>query len=316
MDFQGQHTAIKNLPEPALEEIKAAFLKIQDEICLSLEEMDGKATFQEDNWERQGGGGGKTRVIEKGKVFEKGGVNFSHVYGILPENIHRSLALDKDQPGKFDATGVSLVIHPESPRVPIVHANIRYFQLEDGTYWFGGGIDLTPIYVVEEDAVHFHTVLNDVCSRFDTSYYSRFKSWCDTYFFIRHRQEMRGIGGIFFDHLNGENKRELFEFVKAVGEAFLPAYLPIVARRKLESYETHHKQFQSIRRSRYVEFNLVYDRGTKFGLETDGRTDSILMSMPPLAEWPYQYKPEPGSEEEKTMRLLQAREWVGEGEET
>lgn len=296
-----------------LNHIVETFTRIQHDICQGLEALDGKSTFQEDAWERSGGGGGKTRVIEAGNVFEKGGVNFSHVHGPMPEVITQKLQLPAG--AHFHATGVSIVIHPQSPKVPIIHANIRYFQMEDGTYWFGGGIDLTPIYIVPEDARMFHQTLKDTCDRFSPDYYPEFKLWCDRYFYIKHRKETRGIGGIFFDHLKGnttDEKNHLFDFVAAVGDTFIPAYAPIVKKHREESYTDQEKHFQLFRRSRYVEFNLVYDKGTKFGLDTDGRIDSILMSMPPYAHWPYQYTPEEGSAEAQTLALLQAHDWINE----
>jgi len=296
-----------------LETIKRTFEEIQDEICEGLANIDGKATFEEDQWIRRGGGGGKSRVIADGAVFEKGGVNFSHVFGIMPDVITHKLGLPEGV--QFDATGVSIVIHPESPKIPIIHANIRYFEVEDGRYWFGGGIDLTPIYVVPEDAISFHQVLKDTCDQFDPGYYLKFKQWCDEYFYIKHRKETRGIGGIFFDHMKATNQKDkdrLFDFVVAVGKSFLPSYLPIVSKYKDVAYNDAEKDFQLFRRSRYVEFNLVYDKGTKFGLDTDGRTESILMSMPPMAAWPYKYEPLPGSEEAQTLSLLHPRDWINE----
>ena len=298
-------------PLPQLDSIVSTFQRIQSDICEGLEAADGKAIFQSDPWERPGGGGGHSRVIQNGAVLEKGGVNFSHVHGELPEVISQKLKLPKGV--HFHATGVSIVLHPVSPHIPIVHMNIRYFEMGNGKYWFGGGIDLTPIYVVEEDAVHFHQTLKHTCDQFDPNYYPKYKKWCDEYFYIRHRKETRGVGGIFFDHLHAEDeigKAQCFEFVTAVGETFLPAYLPILEKYKGHSYSDQEKQFQLFRRSRYVEFNLVYDRGTKFGLDTDGRIESILMSMPPLAAWGYNYQPEPGSREAETLSLLQARDWI------
>ncbi len=297
--------------ETGLQEIVSFFEGLQDNICNGLEAVDGKAKFQEDRWERPGGGGGRSRVILNGNVFEKGGVNFSHVHGDMPEKIAAKLGLPVGV--QFHATGVSIVIHPGSPKVPIIHMNVRYFETSDGTHWFGGGIDLTPIYVLEEDATYFHQALKDVCDRFDPGYYPEYKAWCDRYFYLRHRRESRGIGGIFFDHLKAqtnEQKTDHFEFVKAVGNAFVPTYEEIVARHRNERYNTKEEDFQLLRRSRYVEFNLVYDRGTKFGLDTDGRTESILMSMPPLAGWVYNYQPEPNSKEAETLALLQPRDWL------
>ena len=294
-----------------LENILTTFQRIQDDICGGLEALDGKAQFEEERWERPGGGGGKTRVIQNGAVFEKGGVNFSHVHGSMPDVISQKLGLP--QGAHFHATGVSLVIHPENPHVPIVHMNIRYFQMEDGTFWFGGGIDLTPIYVIPKDAEWFHHTLKQTCDQHDSGYYPRFKQWCDEYFYIKHRKEMRGIGGIFFDHMKeGEEKSkdDIFTFVVGVGDTFLPAYQPIVLGHMSKAYTEEEKAFQLFRRSRYVEFNLVYDKGTKFGLDTDGRIESILMSMPPVASWTYQFRPEPGSKEEETLAMLQPRDWL------
>lgn len=291
--------------------IVAAFKALQEEICTGLEGADGKAVFEEDFWYRPGGGGGRTRVIRNGNVFEKGGVNFSHVNGLLPDKIARKLKLPLGI--DFDATGVSIVLHPGSPKVPIIHMNVRYFQMDNGVWWFGGGIDLTPIYIVQEDAIAFHRTLKSTCDRFDAGHYPRFKVWCDEYFYIPHRKETRGVGGIFFDHLKGKNPEErkhLFDFVLAVGKTFLPAYLPIVERYKQQPFTEKEKAFQMLRRSRYVEFNLVYDKGTKFGLDTDGRIESILMSMPPETGWVYNYQPEPGSPEETTLHLLQPQDWL------
>lgn len=297
--------------QASLDTIVGFFKQLQDDICAGLEAADGKATFEEDLWNRPGGGGGRSRVIRGGNVFEKGGVNFSHVHGAMPAKISQKLGI----PGEVDfhATGVSLVIHPESPKVPIVHMNVRYFETSDGTHWFGGGIDLTPIYVVEEDAVFFHQQLKNACDLHDPTYYSKFKPWCDEYFTLKHRNETRGIGGIFFDHLkanNEEQKSANFEFVRAVGNTFVPAYVEIVNRHKGEAYTPENKDFQLMRRSRYVEFNLVWDRGTKFGLDTNGRTESILMSMPPMAAWEYNYQPQPGSPEEVTMKQLKPQDWL------
>lgn len=300
-----------NAPSPSLDQIVQFFQQLQDEICQGLEAADGSGTFQEDPWERPGGGGGRSRLMQHGRVIEKGGVNFSHVHGSMPEVITQKLKLPEG--AHFDATGVSIVIHPHSPRVPIIHMNVRYFQMEDGTHWFGGGIDLTPIYLVPEDARFFHRLLQDTCDHFDATYYSRFKDWCDKYFFIRHRNETRGVGGIFFDHLKASSsaqKEHHFEFVKAVGQAFLQVYVPLIHKHADEPYGEREKQFQLIRRSRYVEFNLVYDKGTKFGLDTGGRIESILMSMPPLASWVYSYQPEPGSPEAFTLENLKPRDWL------
>ncbi|MEO0474077.1 MAG: oxygen-dependent coproporphyrinogen oxidase [Bacteroidota bacterium] len=295
---------------PSLPEIVAHFRQLQDKICAELEAEDGQARFVEDPWQRTEGGGGRSRLMQEGNVFEKGGVNFSHVFGKMPDVITQKLQLP--QGVHFDATGVSIVIHPRSPHVPIIHMNVRYFQMEDGTHWFGGGIDLTPIYVVREDAIFFHQQMKAACDGHDLSHYPRFKKWCDEYFYLKHRQETRGIGGIFFDHLKPSeqhSKADNFAFVQSVGERFAPTYRDIVQRHKHKSWTEAETRFQLLRRSRYVEFNLVYDRGTKFGLDTNGRTESILMSMPPLAGWTYQYQPAAGSREEETLSLLKAQDW-------
>ena len=296
---------------PTLPEIISFLEILQDEICNSLENQDQKEKFKEDKWDRPEGGGGKTRVIAYGNVIEKGGVNFSHVWGKLPEKTALGLGIT---PGmEFHATGLSLVIHPLSPKIPITHMNIRYFETGDGKYWFGGGIDLTPIYVDEENAKDFHQVLKSTCDGFNPEYYPRFKAECDRYFWLPHRGEMRGIGGIFFDYLSAETdteKENLYSFWREIGNSFIPAYLPIVTGKKNLTWSESEKRFQLIRRSRYAEFNLVYDRGTKFGLETGGRTESILMSLPPQASWEYNYKADSGSAEEKTISLLQPIDWV------
>ncbi|MEA5425412.1 oxygen-dependent coproporphyrinogen oxidase [Arcicella lustrica] len=287
------------------ESISEYFKELQNQICAALENADGKATFHEDNWQREGGGGGRSRVIQNGNVIEKGGVMFSAVWGDLHEKMLASMGLTEKV--DFFATGVSIVLHPNSPKVPIIHMNVRYFEMSNGTYWFGGGIDLTPHYVVEEDAVWFHQYLKSVCDQHDESYYPKFRNWADDYFFNTHRNETRGIGGIFFDYQKpneSRNKQDLFAFVKAIGESFAPIYTHFMQKNKDLPFTENEKTFQMLRRGRYVEFNLVHDRGTKFGLETNGRTESILMSMPPMAQWVYDYKAEKGSEEEKTLSLL------------
>jgi len=283
------------------------FMKtLQDEICNGLELEDGVQKFQEDVWTHETGGGGRSRVIQHGNVFEKGGVNFSAVEGEMPEFMKERV---NPNAKTFFATGVSLVIHPENPMVPIVHMNVRYFETDTGESWFGGGIDLTPIYVSEEQTLFFHEKMKETCDQFDPTYYPKFKVWADEYFFNKHRKETRGVGGIFFDYLkpdDNKTKEDYFEFVKAVGRTFLKAYRPIVEANKDKAYTEQNKKWQLIRRGRYVEFNLVYDRGTRFGLETGGRIESILMSLPEHASWVYNYVPEPGSEEEKTQRALRA----------
>jgi len=286
------------------EQIADRFKELQDRICKVLENTDGKSKFQEDKWEREGGGGGRSRVIKNGNIIEKGGVQFSAVHGILPDKIKDKLKLSNEN---FFATGVSLIMHPENPHVPIVHMNVRYFELEDGTFWFGGGIDLTPIYIDKEEAKEFHTKLKEVCDRHHPEFYNKFKPWADDYFYLPFREETRGIGGIFFDHLNGANgmsKEELFSFVMDVGNLFAPLYCRIVTKNANKAYSEQEKDWQLHRRGRYVEFNLVLDKGTKFGLDTNGRTESILVSMPPEVKWTYQYEIKEGSKEEETIQLL------------
>ncbi|MCX6216599.1 oxygen-dependent coproporphyrinogen oxidase [Spirosoma sp.] len=287
------------------EQISAYFKDLQDRICHSLEQADGGAQFREDAWERPGGGGGRSRIITNGTVIEKGGVGFSAVHGEATEATLRTLNLTK--PAEFYATGVSIVLHPHSPLVPIIHMNVRYFEMSTGHNWFGGGIDLTPHYVVEEDAQWFHQELKTVCDRHSPTYYTTFKPWADDYFYIPHRQETRGIGGIFFDYLKPTDeysKKDIFGFVQDVGNIFAPIYTHFMNKNRHLSYGDREKSWQLLRRGRYVEFNLVWDRGTKFGLETNGRTESILMSMPPQANWIYDFKVEPNSAEEKTQALL------------
>lgn len=281
------------------------FEGLQNEICSALAAADGASGFEEDKWERPGGGGGKSRIIKDGNVIEKGGVNFSAVYGITPENILKALGLEQ---ADFFATGVSIVIHPHSPMVPIIHMNVRYFEMSNGTYWFGGGIDLTPHYIDKDDARYFHQQLKTVCDQFDEQYYPRFKQWADDYFYLKHRNETRGIGGIFFDRLaanKGKSKEEIFDFVKAVGSSFAPVYIHLLKKNSKIPFDGTHKSWQMLRRGRYAEFNLVWDKGTKFGLDTNGRTESILMSLPPLAAWEYNHRVVKGSREEETLSLLQ-----------
>jgi len=285
---------------PTKENIATWFQKLQDDICTQLETADGQGKFKEDLWQRAGGGGGRTRIFA-GKHIEKGGVNFSAVHGALPEAAAKAL---KATGGDFFATGVSIVLHPQNPKVPIIHMNVRYFEMTNGEWWFGGGIDLTPHYVDSADAIFFHNTLKATCDQHEVSYYPKFKKWADDYFFIPHRNETRGIGGIFFDRLNNKSKAAIFEFVKAVGETFCKLYLPLLAKSKDKTYTDQEKQWQLLRRGRYVEFNLVWDRGTKFGLETNGRTESILMSLPPMANWQYNYQAKPDSEEAKTLGYL------------
>jgi coproporphyrinogen III oxidase len=293
------------------DQIAADYKQIQDEICAALEQLDGKAEFEEELWERDGGGGGRTRVIQNGDIFEKGGVNFSAVHGQLPETVKKALKIEQDD---FFAAGISIVIHPNHPMVPIIHMNIRYFEMpssivpgQEPVRWFGGGIDLTPHYIIDEDARYFHSHLKSVCDQYNAEFYSRFKSWADDYFFIKHRNETRGIGGIFYDRLTATDDlswETIFEFSKALGRSFVPIYSELVKRNRDKKYTDEQQLWQYQRRSRYAEFNLVYDAGTKFGLETNGRIESILMSLPPTAKWLYNYHPKPGSEEEKTLSLL------------
>ncbi len=292
-------------------EIASWFRGLQDDICRQIEKCDGKGVFVEEHWTRPGGGGGRTRVISNANILEKGGVNFSEVHGILPDKIAKALNIHGHD---FFASGVSIVMHPFSPMVPIIHMNVRYFEVSSGEKWFGGGIDLTPIYVDPAQAKHFHQTLKRICDTHHPEYYPTFKNWADEYFYIKHRDETRGVGGIFFDRLSVTDAFSLadrFHFVKDVGNAFAPIYTEIMSANKDLQYTKKQKQFQLIRRGRYAEFNLVYDKGTKFGLDTDGRTESILMSMPPEAKWEYNYKIEPGTEEEKTINLLRKGiDWV------
>jgi len=284
--------------------------KVQDDICRALEEADGAGRFSEESWERPGGGGGRTRILQHGGVIEKGGVNFSAVHGELPGNVAKALGV---QEGNFFATGVSIVMHPLSPMVPIIHMNVRYFELGDGQWWFGGGIDLTPHYVDEEDARWFHRELKKTCDRFSPDFYPDFKTQADKYFFIRHRGESRGIGGIFFDRLTGPHDKRQFYFDLIIGVAgtFAPVYTHFMRKKSSLPWGERERQWQLLRRGRYVEFNLVYDKGTKFGLDTEGRIESILMSLPETAGWFYNFTPEPGSPEEQTLsQLRQARDWA------
>jgi coproporphyrinogen III oxidase len=291
--------------------------ELQNHICAALEETDGKAKFVEDAWQREEGGGGKTRVIADGSVFEKGGVNTSVVFGNVSEAMKTQLKIDG---AKWFACGLSLVLHPLNPFVPTVHCNYRMFELYNENdevidRWFGGGTDLTPYYLFEEDAKYFHLVYKNTCDKFDPSFYSKFKKNCDDYFVNSHRNnECRGIGGIFYDYLKPGEKHDvefLINFSKACSDAFLESYLPVVERRKNMLFTKGQKHWQEIRRGRYVEFNLIHDRGTLFGLKTNGRTESILMSLPPIVRFEYNYQPEKGSEEERLLKVcLQPREWM------
>ncbi len=289
---------------------------LQDSITSKIEEVDGLAKFEEDIWQRQEGGGGRTRVIENGAIFEKGGVNISAVHGELPEVLRKQFNVDE---GTFFACGLSLVLHPINPMIPTVHANWRYFEMYDitgkmVTQWFGGGQDLTPYYLFDEDAIHFHTVCKNVCDSYSPDFYSTFKKNCDDYFWNAHRDEARGVGGLFFDYLKATNSFTIldrYNFVTAVGASFLDSYLPIVQKRKDISFTILQKDWQEIRRGRYVEFNLVHDRGTLFGLKTNGRIESILMSLPPVVQWKYNHHPEKESEEERLIIVLRnPKEWL------
>lgn len=296
-----------------VELVKRFLMQLQDDICEQLEHCDGNAKFHEDLWKRDEGGGGRTRVIQSGNVFEQGGVNFSHVYGHqLPRSA--TAARPELEGRNFQAMGVSLVVHPNNPFIPTSHANVRFFiaekKGEPSIWWFGGGFDLTPCYVFEEDAKHWHQVANDLCEPFGEGVYDTYKKWCDEYFYLKHRNETRGIGGLFFDDMNEHGFNTSFNFMQAVGKGFLDAYVPIVERRKHTEFSEQNRQFQLYRRGRYVEFNLVYDRGTLFGLQTGGRTESILMSMPPLARWEYNFTPQKGSPEHKLKDYLKAINWL------
>lgn len=292
-------------------QIASTFQLIQQNICDNLERIDGKSKFIADTWKRPGGGGGVSKIIQHGNIIEKGGVNFSAVYGELPAVLKNEFGHNANN---FFATGVSIVLHPYNPFVPIIHMNVRYFEMDSGTYWFGGGIDLTPHYIDKKQAALFHLHLKKTCDKHHKNYYSEFKKWADEYFFIKHRNETRGIGGIFFDHLsenNEKNKNQLFDFVCEVAHTFIPAYEEQVKLNKYQSFTEANKLWQLIRRGRYVEFNLVYDRGTKFGLETSGRTESILMSLPETACWKYNYTTQPNSPEHETMQLLKKYiDWI------
>ncbi|BEV73106.1 MULTISPECIES: oxygen-dependent coproporphyrinogen oxidase [unclassified Paludibacterium] len=302
------------MPSPHTDQVKTYLLDLQNRICQALEQADGGARFERDSWQRAEGGGGESRVLSQGKVFEQAGVNFSHVAGNkLPPSAtaHRPELVGC----RFQAMGVSLVIHPHNPYVPTSHANVRFFIAErddaEPVWWFGGGFDLTPYYGFEEDAVHWHTVARDLCQPFGSEVYPAYKKWCDDYFYLKHRQEARGIGGLFFDDLNEGGFERCFALMQAVGNGYLDAYLPIVERRKRTPWSERERQFQLYRRGRYVEFNLVWDRGTLFGLQSGGRTESILMSMPPLVRWEYGYQPEPGSPEAALYQhFLPVRDWV------
>ena len=302
------------MTDVAPQAVKRYLLELQDRICRELEDEDGGARFLEDAWERPEGGGGRSRVISEGAVFEKGGVNFSHVYG---ESLPPSASAHRPELAgrSFQAMGVSLVLHPHNPYVPTSHANVRFFLAEKPgeapVWWFGGGFDLTPYYGFEEDAVAWHSVARDACAPFGEDLYAEFKAWCDRYFYLKHRDEPRGIGGLFFDDFNQLGFDQSFAFMRSVGDAFIRAYRPIVARRKATPFGERQRRFQLYRRGRYVEFNLVYDRGTLFGLQSGGRTESILMSLPPIVKWRYNWQPEAGSAEAKLYSdFLPPRDWL------
>lgn len=294
-------------PETMRKQAVDYFRDLQDRICAGLGKVDGRS-FHEDQWTRAGGGGGRTRVLADGHMFEKAGVNFSEVHGQFSPEFAAQI------PGEgldFTATGISLVLHPRNPYVPTVHANWR-FLTKGNKAWFGGGADLTPYYPFREDVIHFHKTWKNVCTRHEPPVdYARFKKWCDDYFHLAHRQEARGVGGIFFDYLEGDLDK-LFAFVRDCGDHFLEAYLPIAERRQDNTYTNRERSFQEFRRGRYVEFNLIYDRGTLFGLKTGGRTESILMSLPPIVRWLYDYKPQPGSREAELYEYLKPRDWADE----
>lgn len=302
------------MTQPDKNAVKAYLLALQDSICQQLEAEDGGATFVEESWVREEGGGGRSRVMTDGAVIEKGGVNFSHVFG---EQMPASATAHRPELAgrSFEAMGVSLVIHPTNPFVPTSHANVRFFiaekEGEDPVWWFGGGYDLTPYYGNREDCVHWHQVAKDACEGFGDELYPRLKTWCDEYFYLKHRNEPRGIGGLFFDDFNELGFEKSFEFMRSVGDSYVDAYRPIMTKRKTAAFTEEQREFQLYRRGRYVEFNLVFDRGTLFGLQTGGRTESILMSLPPLVRWIYNWTPEPDSPEAQLYDVfLQPQEWV------
>ena len=295
-----------------IETVKTYLLNLQDTICQTIELADGKGQFTEDSWVREEGGGGRSRVMKNGAVVEQGGVNFSHVFGSqMPAS---ATANRPELAGRnFQAMGVSLVIHPHNPYIPTSHANVRFFiaekEGESPIWWFGGGFDLTPFYPFKEDVQHWHDTAKKLCAPFGEEVYSKYKKWCDDYFYLKHRNETRGVGGLFFDDLNAWGFDQSFAFMQAVGNGYIDAYVPIIERRKNTAYGERERDFQLYRRGRYVEFNLVFDRGTLFGLQTGGRTESILMSMPPLARWEYCYSPSPSSAESKLADWLKPTNW-------
>lgn len=297
-----------------IESIRSYLFALQNNITDALCDLDSTLVLKEDEWDREEGGGGRCRVMRDGQIFEQAGINFSYVFGNeLPASAtaHRPGLAGR----KFQALGVSLVIHPINPYVPITHMNVRFFVAENKeeppVWWFGGGFDLTPYYGFDEDAKHWHITAKEACAEYGDDIYPRYKKWCDDYFYLKHRQEPRGIGGLFFDDLNEWEFEKCFAFTRSIGDAFLPAYIPIVERRKGLDYGEQQRQFQLYRRGRYVEFNLIYDRGTLFGLQSGGRTESILMSLPPLVRWQYDWQPEPGTPEaELYEQYLKVREWA------
>jgi len=308
----------KKFANSPVEQVRSYLLKLQDSICNACEETDGTGCFREDEWSRREGGGGRSRVMEEGGVFEKAGINFSHVFGSeLPPSASASRP---ELAGRhFQAMGVSLVIHPRNPYVPTSHANVRFFIAEkddaEPVWWFGGGFDLTPYYGFRNDAVHWHRLAREACAPFGEDIHPRFKKWCDDYFYLKHRDEPRGIGGLFFDDLNEGSFEHCFALMQSIGDHYLPAYLPVVERRKHMDYGERERDFQSYRRGRYVEFNLVYDRGTLFGLQSGGRTEAILMSLPPVVKWRYDWHPEPGTPEAELYEVfLKPRDWLAEEE--
>lgn len=297
-----------------IQQVREYLTGLQNQITTALMAQDETLQLQEDEWQNQQGGGGRSRVMREGKVFEQVGINFSHVFG---DNLPASATAHRPELAgrNFQALGDSLVVHPLNPYVPTTHMNVRFFMAEksgaDPIWWFGGGFDLTPYYGFEEDAVHWHKTAKQACEGFGDEVYAKFKKWCDDYFYLKHRQEPRGIGGLFFDDLNEWGFEKSFQFMQAIGNHFLLAYLPIVLKRKDMEYGDRQRQFQLYRRGRYVEFNLVYDRGTLFGLQSGGRTESILMSLPPLVRWQYDWKPEAGSEETQLYeKFLETKDWV------
>jgi coproporphyrinogen III oxidase len=306
----------ESIGKPQIEQVRDYLLGLQDTICDAIEKIDGDRPFREDDWNRKEGGGGRSRVMEDAALFEKAGINFSHVFGNeLPPS---ATAARPELAGRtFQAMGVSLVIHPRNPYIPTTHANVRFFIAEqdhaDPVWWFGGGFDLTPYYGFEEDAVHWHRLAREACTPFGDDIYPAYKKWCDDYFYIRHREEPRGIGGLFFDDLNTGGFERCCSLMISVGNHFLPAYLPIVERRKDLAWGERERDFQAYRRGRYVEFNLVYDRGTLFGLQSGGRTEAILMSLPPQVRWRYDWHPEPGTPEAELYEVyLKPRDWLAE----